>query len=256
MTACEDEAVCIRHWDYSETSQTVGLFSKKHGLTRAIAKGSRRERAGFSGGVDLLTYADLSMTLKPESELATLTQWSLRENFPLIRTDGQANKIAYFAADLVGRVLQARDPHPNVFGCLLSLLRTVGTTVEDHSDRSETAGTINECALLDFQWILLRESGYQPLLGPVASDTPITHFDPRDGGRVSETATPTTWRVRASTISVLERVRAHEGEKLLMMDSETVGRANRLLAAYVRDVLGEEPFTMRRLFGVLPNPSG
>ena len=54
MTSTEDEAICIRHWDFSETSQTVGLFSRTHGLIRAIAKGSRRERGGFSGGVDLI----------------------------------------------------------------------------------------------------------------------------------------------------------------------------------------------------------
>lgn len=256
MTACEDEAVCIRHWDYSETSQTVGLFSKNHGLIRAIAKGSRRERAGFSGGVDLLTHADLAMTFKAESELATLTQWSLRENFPLIRTDTQANKIAYFAADLIGRLLEARDPHPNVFGSLLSLLHTVGTDAREHTHQQEPLGAVNDCALLDFQWILLRESGYQPILGSVPNNTEITHFDPRDGGRVSTTATATTWKVRASTITLLQRVRDHEGDKLLLIDTESVSRANRLLAAYVRDIIGDEPFTMRRLFGVLPNPSG
>ncbi len=256
MTACEDEAVCIRHWDYSETSQTVGLFTKKHGLIRAIAKGSRRERAGFSGGVDLLTHADLTMTIKAESDLAVLTQWTLRENFPRIRADTQANKIAYFAADLVGRMLEAGDPHPNVFGALLSLLSTIGREPGAEPNQQESTATISDCALLDFQWILLRESGYQPMLGSVPSDTPVTHFDPRDGGRVTLSATPTTWRVRTSTITLLERVRTHCGDTLLVADADAVGRANRLLAAYVRDVIGEEPFTMRRLFGALPNPSG
>ncbi|MSR69659.1 MAG: DNA repair protein RecO [Phycisphaerales bacterium] len=255
MTVFDDEAVCIRHWDYSETSQTVGLFSKQYGIVRAIAKGSRRERAAFSGGVDLLTHADLSMTLNPGSDLATLTQWSLRENFPKIRSDVQSNKIAYFAADLVGRLLEVNDPHPNVFGSLLSLLRTIGTNHSECGDPTEPTPEINDCALLDFQWILLREAGYQPILGYTPESVEATHFDPRDGGRVTALPTPTTWRVRPSTIAALQRVKEHESGTLLMLDREVVGRANRLLAAYVRDVIGEEPFTLRRLFGVLPKPN-
>ncbi len=255
MTACDDEAVCIRHWDYSETSQTVGLFSRNHGLIRAIAKGSRRERAGFSGGVDLLTHADFSMTLKPASDLATLVHWSLRENFPLIRTDMHANKIGYFAADLVGRVLEGGDPHPNGFGALLALLRTIGRSNDEEGVHSTPTAALNVCALIDFQWILLREAGYQPILGAILEGVDVTHFDPREGGRVSATPTPTTWRVRTSTITALQRVKDHQGDALLLIDPEDANRANRLLAAYVREVIGEEPFTMRRLFGVLPKPS-
>ena len=242
MTFTEDEAICIRHWDFSETSQTVGLFSRTHGLIRAIAKGARRERGGFSGGVDLLTRATITTVIKSGTDLATLSGWGLIENFPNIRREMRANKIAYFATDLVGRLFEAHDPHPNMYGAFLHLLRHIGSGGE----RSETN---DESRLLDFQWVALCEAGLQPILGDCQTGVDVIHFDPRDGGRLVEKQTSTSWRVRVATIDVLEALRT--GAVDTTPSDESVIRANRLLAAYIRDSIGEEPFTMRRLFGVL-----
>jgi hypothetical protein len=54
-----DEALCIRQWDWSETSQTVSLFCRTHGIVRGLAKGARRERSSFSGGIDLLARGEI-----------------------------------------------------------------------------------------------------------------------------------------------------------------------------------------------------
>ncbi len=244
MTTSEDEAICIRHWDYSETSQTVGLFSQKCGLVRAIAKGSRRERGGFSGGVDLLTRAEITLTMKPGTELGTLVEWSLVESFPNIRRGVRANNIAYFAADLVGRLFETHDPHPNMYGGFSHLLRHI-------SAGGEQEDASNELLLLDFQWMTLKEAGLQPILGERTNGVEVVHFDPRDGGRVIEKPNASTWRVRSLTIATLDVLRNQTGEERPDLDPESIVRANRLLAAYIRDTLGEEPFTMRRLFGVL-----
>jgi recombinational DNA repair protein (RecF pathway) len=37
-----DQAIVVRLWDFSETSQTVSLFLREHGMLRGLAKGSRR----------------------------------------------------------------------------------------------------------------------------------------------------------------------------------------------------------------------
>ena len=240
----EDEAVCIRHWDFSETSQTVGLFSRARGFIRAIAKGSRRERGGFSGGVDLLTRATITIIIKPGVDLATLTNWSMLENFPNTRSDMQANKIAYFAADIVGRLFEAHDPHPNMYGALVHLLRHVGSGSE-----GETINSNNEFRLLEFQWIALCEAGLQPILGNSQPGSEVIYFDPCDGGRVVENQTPTSWRARVTTITVLDGLRVGAIDPTTNLES--VVRANRLLAAYIRDTIGEEPLTMRSLFGAL-----
>lgn len=243
MTAIDDEAICIRHWDYSETSQTVSLFSQHHGLLRAIAKGSRRERGGFSGGVDLLTQAQAQMVIKPNIDLATLTSWNLLQNFPGVRRNMRANKIAYFAADLIGRLFEAHDPHPNVYGCFVHMLEHIG--------REESGGMEDEIILLGFQWLVLREAGLQPILGNCPDGVDVVHFNPHDGGKVVETQAASTWRVRVTTISVLDALRTSQPNNQPQLDNDAIVRANRLLAAYIREAISEEPFTMRRLFGAL-----
>ncbi|MCH7601829.1 MAG: recombination protein O N-terminal domain-containing protein, partial [Planctomycetes bacterium] len=35
-------AICIRRWDFSETSQTVSLFTSEAGIIRGLAKGAKR----------------------------------------------------------------------------------------------------------------------------------------------------------------------------------------------------------------------
>lgn len=233
----EDEAVCIRHWDFSESSQTVGVFSKSQGLVRAIARGSRRTKGEFSGGVDLLTRARTTIIIKPTSELATLSSWVLLENFPGTRRAIQANRAAYYAADLVGRLFEAHDPHPHVYDGLVKFLRRLG---EPHND---------EVTLLEFQWLILKEAGFQPLLGKPHADKAVVEFDPRAGGAIVDQQSPTSWRVRAQTIHLLQDLTT--GEQQIEPEALSFARANRLLAAYTREILGEEPFTMRTLFGEL-----
>ena len=85
MSTLRDEAICVRHWDFSETSQTVSLFLRDHGMLRGLAKGARRERGAFSGGFDLFTKGEIVAIVKPGRELATLTEWTLLETYPVFR---------------------------------------------------------------------------------------------------------------------------------------------------------------------------
>jgi len=234
MPVRHDEAVCIRHWDYSETSQTVGLYSRGAGLMRAIAKGARRPRGAFGGGIDLLTRGEFGAIANAGSELASMVEWTLLETFPSLRLSIDANRIAYYAADMVGRMSVLHDPHPELYDALVRVLREA------------TSGAPE---LLRFQWVLLAESGWQPRLDTHGAPADgVVAFDPRAGGTVPGTPEG-SWKVRVSTI---EAIRACGGGSTNASEAGAApDRANRLLAAYLRDMLGTEPVTMRSLFGTL-----
>jgi len=123
MATTLDEGICIRHWDFSETSQTVSLFGRSLGVVRGLAKGARRERGAFDGGIDLLSRGEFGAIIRPGKELATLTEWDLLEVYPRLRTDLAANRAAFYMADLVGRMLAAEDPHPALFDRMVDALR-------------------------------------------------------------------------------------------------------------------------------------
>lgn len=246
MPTIADIAICIRHWDFSETSQTVSLFAREHGILRGLAKGSKREKGRFSGGIDLLAKGQVVAIVKPGRDLATLTDWDLIEVHWPLRQDLAAHRTGLYFADLIHHMVTDHDPHPFLFDALESALMSL--RVHDEAGR--------ETALLRFQWALLVETGYKPELtvdaesGRALNDEePTMAFNPRAGGLVADNGAPTPgrWRVRRETVMLL---RAVEKEEALTHEAplESLQRANRLLASYLREILGQEPPTFRLVF--------
>ncbi len=246
MPTIADNSVCIRRWDFSESSQVVSHFTREHGMIRGLAKGAKRDKGTFSGGMDVLTRGQIVAITKPGRDLATLTQWSLEEVFWAARQNLAANRAALYMADLVHHMLTEHDPHPLLFDAMVASLRKL-----------EQPSHIGE-ALLEFQWALLREAGYQPELASDIVKPPSTGavekpllFSPRRGGFVSSDGNAENdqkgplWRVRPATVDLLRRVATGE---TVESDSETVGRANRLLASYIREIAGSELPTTRWAF--------
>lgn len=242
MPSLTDEAVCIRHWDFSETSQTVSLFSRQHGVLRGLAKGAKRAGGRFSGGIDLLTRGQFVAIVKGGRELATLTDWTLLRAYRSLRNDLEANRSAYYLADLTGRILAPSDPHPRLHDALVTGLEAL-----------ETAGTA-AAVVLRFQWIALEESGQQPTLDlPEAGGTTVS-FLPGEARFTSRGETG-SWKVRRSTVELLAGLASDPSiasiARLAAADPKTVRRANRFLAAYLRESLQAEPYTMQVLFADL-----
>lgn len=229
-----DLAVCIRHWDWSETSQTVSLFSRGHGVIRGLAKGSRREKGRFSGGIELLTLGEVTAIIKPDNALSLLTAWDLRDPFPALRRSLHAFHAGMYAAELVQHMVTDADPHEGLFDSLVATLR-------DMADPSRIAR-----AVLAFQWATLVETGLKPeLVRDVSTGEPLTSvkvvgFAPRLGGFVALADRGTSgyvWPVRRETLLAL---RAIAEVSHLDIAPATTDRANRLLASYLREVIGRE----------------
>jgi len=168
-----DQGVVVRVWDWSETSQTVALFCRDHGMVRGLAKGAKRPKGPFCGGFELLTRGEVVAILKPSSELATLTEWDLQEVFWGPRRSLDAHYAGLYFADLIAHALTDPDPHPALWDALVAALRDL----ERPSARSAAA--------LRLQWATVVETGYKPHLD--APDAAVTGargaigFDPAAG---------------------------------------------------------------------------
>lgn len=241
-----DLALCIRHWDWSETSQTVALFTRGHGVVRALAKGSRRPKAPYSGGVELLTLAEIGLIPRPRSDLALLTSWDLRESFPALRSSLAAYNAGMYLAEMLLQFVRDHDPHPALFDATTAALLAM---TDEHAVPA---------ALLRFQWVLLSECGFKPEIdvdvttGATLEKRSDYLFDPVLGGVTVRAGDPggPAWGVRAETIALLRTVAAMPGaDAATPMPAVAVTRANRLLASYARHILGYQTATMAVLFG-------
>jgi DNA repair protein RecO (recombination protein O) len=253
-----DDAICIRHWDWSETSQTVSLLTRAHGVLRGIAKGAKREKGNFSGGIELLTAGQIIAMVKPHSSLATLTSWDLIETYPILRTSLAAHNAGMYMADLTGHLVHEGDPHEALFDALVGELGRL--------DRSPAM-----LSVLRFQWAALCEAGYRPVLdkdaqsGEPIETAQVCRFHAQLGGFVNPTARDdaSVWKVRAETRRLLQTIasdsEAEQGQSTKPVDERSdplsdvsrvdVERAARLLAAYVREILGRELASYHGVFG-------
>lgn len=238
-----DQALCLRIWEWSETSQTLAALTREHGLIRALAKGSRRPKASFSGGLELLTRGDLGLILKPGTELATATSWDLLETFPALRTRLDAHHAGMFVADALLHAVTDHDPHPGLFDAAAQALRELGAAEGEFTTSRP---------LVTFLWALLDQTGYRPRAEGVEG---AVAFDPEAGSLVADPgrgADPggATWPVRRGTAEVLRSLSTSGVAEAAA--AESLDRAARLLAAYLRHLIGREPPTMPLVFGRIP----
>lgn len=248
MLRFKDHAICIRHIDWSETSQIVALLTKRHGIVRAVAKGSKRTSPSsvqrFSGGIELLTLGQAVGVIKPSAELATLTEWDLEEPHWHLHRDLTAQRLAMHAADLAGALLAEQDAHPPVFMAMCDMLHGLA----DPKTR--------QVALLSFQWQLLDDCGYRPELDrDVRTGRMLTQrrpfiFDVQAGGLTMEsTTTNRTWKVRTETVETL-RLLSQSGDHAVLLSDippQTLKRTSRLLCFYTRAILDRQLPTMSYL---------
>jgi DNA repair protein RecO (recombination protein O) len=278
MPTFKDQAICIRHWDWSETSQTVSLFTKEHGVIRGLAKGSKRENAPFSGGIELLTRGEVVFILKAgareQGTLSTLTAWDLQEPFTPLRRSLPHLHGAMFIVDLVHHALHDMDPHAELFNVLNKSLELIA------------GGSPPMRVVLGFLWALMDETGYRPEIfrdprtGQPVQQSSVYTFSPKLGGLLSSTSsggvTGTTgasqpaaitttrtesgaaledhevWKVRSDTVGVLRTLAG--GDESLDLDrfvvdtrvpDEAVQRAVALLASYFRFIHRTWPPSIR-----------
>lgn len=184
MAPTFDTGLILRLYDWSETSQIVVALTKGHGLVRAVAKGSRRPTAKFSGGIELMTVGQLGLIAKPEQELAQCTEWDLTDPVWHLRTSLAAFYGSMLMADVLMAVVIDRDPHPALFEASLRALAAL---------RDANSA---DAAVVTLVWLALCEGGYQPEVGATVrgealpqTEKGLLVFDPALGGVVGA-ATP------------------------------------------------------------------
>ncbi|RNC81768.1 MAG: DNA repair protein RecO [Phycisphaera sp.] len=232
-----DIAICLRQWDYSETSQTAALLCKRLGVVRVLGKGTKRADPRFSGGLEIATIGEAVIVPKSNSGLSTLAGWDLRSTCRGARADLQCYYAAMFTLEVAINLLPEGEPHPDSFLALESLLESISSASWQRD-------------IATYLWRILKDSGFAPridrgLSGPVVFLPAIGQLtSPKQEHRLE-----TAWEVLGTTASALEEL-AESGDSshLTPEDAERVGR---LLAWYVREVIERDLSTLRPLFGNL-----
>jgi DNA repair protein RecO (recombination protein O) len=244
MPLANDRCICLRKFEYSETSQILTLLGRAHGVMRVIAKGAHRTtRQGaskFGGGIDLLDEGEAVFTLDLAKELGTLTEWKLTQGHLSLRQNLRAMYLAQYAGELVSLLIEEHDPHAELFDRLQQTLEELAT------------GRLEE-AFLAFELDLLRQTGYLAELSvcaecqAVVGERDQSYFSPNRGGvvcRNCEGVVPDRMSIDTRLLRMVQgilRLPRSNGsaQRLPRLTRHQTDPINRLLAEHVEHTLGK-----------------
>ena len=238
MVSIKDQAVCIRRQEYSESSQIVTLFGRAQGKIRAIAKGSRRAKGKFEGGIELLSVGDVIFVAAREtSSLSTLSEFEVIRTFPGLRKHLPGLHCAQYAVSLVSEFTEDSDPHENLFELICAALSDF--------ERGEKP----EAVLLLFEWGLFKEIGLAPRVdrccgcgGPLEHRGQI-YFSSEAGGMICRDCEPARVEKRLVPVRVLELLQ--QPQQISQKSRKEVLEAHELLSYHQRQITGRESTIMR-----------
>jgi DNA repair protein RecO (recombination protein O) len=129
---------------YQETSQILEVFTAGYGRLGLIARGARRPKSSFRGVLN--PFQPLHLSWSGKGELQTLRDVDLAG----VASDLQGDPLlaAFYVNELLIKLLQRGDPHPELFGHYSSLIGAIA--------EGEPLEQILRC----FELQLLQEIGY------------------------------------------------------------------------------------------------
>ena len=226
-----DLGYVLHAYPYRETSLILQLWTRRHGRFAAVAKGARRPRS--ASRAVLVPFQPLELSWFGRGEVKTLKAGEPAG--PALPLAGPALLSAFYLNELLLRLLQRLDPHPELYAAYGRAL----AALPDATERG----------LRLFEKALLNELGYGLLLDHEAH-----------GGAPVE---PQAWYAYELESGPL-RVEEHSPDRLLLAgssllslaadelrDAQSLADAKRLMRAALSLYLGERELKTREVFAAL-----
>jgi DNA repair protein RecO (recombination protein O) len=220
---------------FKDTSVIIDCLSRQHGLVSLIAKGAKRPRSRLVG--KLQPFILLSLSWVGRSELKTLTEVETQNLSPVLT--GSKILLGFYLNELILRLLQKMDPHPQLFTDYSQTLEEL--TQATDKDNEQTV-------LRYFELKLLAELGYgldlnmdgqsQEMIFPellYAYDPAVGLFEAQGIGRASHEVV-----VSGGTLIALREKKT--------LTQTALKEAKGLMRFVLNHYLGEKPLQSRKLF--------
>jgi DNA repair protein RecO (recombination protein O) len=151
MALVETEALVLRTYNLSEADKIVVCLSRKAGLIRGVASGSRRLRNKFGAAFEPFTLINLTYYQKEQQELVSFRQAEiLRSSFDVLAEPITLSGLAYMG-DLIVEFSPPYQENETLF-------RMVKACIEDISETPEDL----QLVLRYFEVWLMRLEGFLP----------------------------------------------------------------------------------------------
>lgn len=151
MGLVETEGLILKTYSLAEADKIVVLLTQNEGLVRGVAKGAKRLKSRFGGGLEPFSIINLTYFQKEERELVSISHVELVKSYFESASEPQfLQKFAYLV-DLLTEFAPPHDPNENLYRMAKVCLETA----------AENPESLDGIALYFELWIL-RLGGYLP----------------------------------------------------------------------------------------------
>ncbi len=226
------EAVIIRRSDVGEADRVLTILTPL-GKQRVVARGARKISSRLAGHIELFTHATLMLAIG--RNLHIVTQSNPLERFDRLRTDLERIGAAYYAAELVDRLVEEADENRRAFALLLATLRSLD------------AGAAADLTLRAYELHLLDALGYRPQLhicavcGELLTES-TDRFSASAGGAVCPRCAIADRQALPMSLPAFKLLRYLQAQPPeiagdLRISPATRAEAERLMRAYLHQIL-------------------
>lgn len=240
MPLYSSDALILRTYKLGEADRIVVFLTRDRGKKRGVAKGARRPRSKFVGGLEPLTQVRVAYFEKERRELVSVN-YSEPNCSPLSAVDPDALGYSEYFAELLDEWAQEADPEERLYRLGAAMVEALA------------AGVAAEPLARYFEYWLLRLQGVYPphlncqqcgeLLGGMRDESAVLTASGR--GFTCERCAPrgSGLRLSSDALSFLSRVRSInplrmgelEAMPIVLREIESVHRA--LIAAHLEKEL-------------------
>jgi len=144
----DEPGFVIHHYDWSESSRILEVFTRHHGRVALVAKGAKRPTSSLRPV--LLPLQPLLLCYGGEGEIRTLksAEWAGGHVMP----SGEALLSGYYLNELLLRLLARDDPHAGLFDVYRQTVKVLASGLDN-----TTAPLLRA-----FELLLLRDIGFLP----------------------------------------------------------------------------------------------
>ena len=236
-------AYVLHHYDWSESSVILDLFTREQGRIAVAAKGAKKPFSQLRSVLLPFQRLHVSLGRQPPGddtrEVHTLRSADWAGGPPMLT--GAALFSGFYLNELLMKLLARHDPHAALFDAYAGTVASLGP-----GDEAAT-----QAALRAFELVLLREIGLLPDLGTeTASHRPV-RADRRylvlaDAG-VVETDNENEATVSGATLSALALALAADLESLQRVAAGALAQLRPLLRAQLHYHLGTSQLRTRQV---------
>ncbi len=149
MSIYKTRGIIIKRTNLGEADRLITIYSEKFGKIRTIAKGIRKIKSHLSGNLELFCLSNLNIA--EGRNLDIICGAVIEKCYFNLRNKYLATSHAHYFSELVDKLTEGNDPHPEIFLLLDNVLENLD-------------GAQSEILIPYFELNILTELGYHPEL--------------------------------------------------------------------------------------------